>query len=301
MKGRWIEVVKLAFKGKRFEDHALDVNALSEIIRFNKIVAETAKVLWREVNRKERLPRHFEHRTRLYLRRIEPGSAVVPLESFLEADEQLFEAEPPELKEAVELAHKAIYAIDREQPLPDNFPKSLLAEYEKWGQDLEEDESIEIIAPGKEPARLTKKGHLRLVNYAETPFEAEAEAKGEVLEADIRLGRFQLWLDERTQIIVNFTPELEEKVTSSLKEHHSCRLYVKGKGEYSPQGKLQRITEIIECYTKPVTEPTLLDLMAPPIEEVLGDLASEIPKEEWEKLPSDLTDNLDYYLYGTPK
>lgn len=301
MRGQWIEVVKLAFKGKRFEDHALDVNALSEIIRFKKIVAETAKVLWLEANRKERLPNNFEDRTRLYLRRIDEGSALVPLEWFFEGDKQLFEPEPVELKEAVELAHKAVRALERDEPLPDNFPKSLLPEYEPWGKDLAEDETIEIIPPGKEPARLTSRGHLRLVTYAEAPYEAEAEIKGEVLEADIRLSRFQLWLDKRTGITINFPPELEEKVTSALKDHRTCHLYIKGKGEYSPQGKLQRIKEITECLIRPVSEPWLLDLMAPPIEEVLADLAREIPKEEWEKLPSDLTDNLDYYLYGTPK
>jgi hypothetical protein len=301
MKGRWIEVVKLTFKGKRFEDHALDVNALSEIIRFKKIVSETAKVLWREANRKEKLPKHFENRTKLYLRRIEPGSAVVPLETFYEEKEQLFEQEPVELKEAVELAHKTILAVDQDKPLPENFPKSLLPDFERWGEDLAEDETIEIIPPGKEPARLTPKAHLRLVTFAEMPYEAEAEIEGEVLAADIRLGRCQLWLDERTGIAVNFTPELEDSVTSALKDHNTCHLYIKGKGEYSPQGKLQRIIEIAECLIKPVSEPTLLNLMAPPIEEILSDLANEIPKEEWDKLPSDLTDNLDHYLYGTPK
>jgi hypothetical protein len=301
MKGRWIEVVKLAFKGKRFEEHALDVIALSEIIKFQRIVEETAKVLWREANRRERLPKHFEKRTKLYLRRIEEGSAIVPLESFLEEDEQLFEPEPVELREAVELAHKVIHAVEHSEPLPDNFPKSLLPEYEKWGQDLAEDESMEIIPHGKEPARLTSKGHLRLVTYAETPYEAEAEITGEVLETNVRLGRFELWVDERTGIQINFPPELEELVTSALKEHHSCSLFIKGKGEYSPQGKLQRITEITESSIKPVSERTQLELLAPPIEDILAELASEIPKEEWDNLPSDLTDNLDHYLYGSPK
>jgi hypothetical protein len=38
-----------------------------------------------------------------------------------------------------------------------------------------------------------------------------------------------------------------------------------------------------------------------PIEETLAALAAEVPKEEWDKLPADLTDNLDHYIYGTPK
>jgi hypothetical protein len=38
-----------------------------------------------------------------------------------------------------------------------------------------------------------------------------------------------------------------------------------------------------------------------PIEEVLRDIAKEIPQEEWDKLPEDLNENLDHYLYGVPK
>ena len=35
-----------------------------------------------------------------------------------------------------------------------------------------------------------------------------------------------------------------------------------------------------------------------PIEEILTELAKEVPEEEWKKLPTDLTDNLDQHLYG---
>jgi hypothetical protein len=38
-----------------------------------------------------------------------------------------------------------------------------------------------------------------------------------------------------------------------------------------------------------------------PIEELLSELAKEIPQEEWDKLPVDLNENLDHYLYGVPK
>jgi len=38
-----------------------------------------------------------------------------------------------------------------------------------------------------------------------------------------------------------------------------------------------------------------------PIEDILTELASEVPLENWEHLPSDLTDNLDYYIYGINK
>jgi Arc/MetJ-type ribon-helix-helix transcriptional regulator len=38
-----------------------------------------------------------------------------------------------------------------------------------------------------------------------------------------------------------------------------------------------------------------------PIEEVLAEIAAQVPDKEWERLPADLSDNLDHYLYGAPK
>lgn len=43
------------------------------------------------------------------------------------------------------------------------------------------------------------------------------------------------------------------------------------------------------------------DENATPIEEEIAEIVAEVPKEEWEKLPPDLTDHLDHYIYGTPK
>jgi len=52
---------------------------------------------------------------------------------------------------------------------------------------------------------------------------------------------------------------------------------------------------------KLTTYETHYDKSARPIEDLLQDLAKEVPSEEWEKLPIDLTDNLDHYLYGVSK
>jgi hypothetical protein len=38
-----------------------------------------------------------------------------------------------------------------------------------------------------------------------------------------------------------------------------------------------------------------------PIAEVLAEIAAAIPAAELAKLPSDFTDQLDHYIYGTPK
>jgi len=303
MRGQWKEVVRLAFKGERFRDHALDLSALSELSHFQRIVAETAKTLWRVAHPdRERLPKRFEDRTRLCLRRIEEGSAVAPLEVYMEEPEQpeLFEREPTEIKEAIDVAHRTFLAVERDEPLPDNLPKDLVPEYARWGKELAEDEAIEVTPVGKKPVRFTSQSRSRLAALIEPPHESRVDKIGEVLEADIRQGRFQLWLDKKTGVTVRFSPEQEDEVTSALKDHRTHRLQVKGKGEFSSDGELQLITDVTELRFHPVGEARY-DPTAPPIEDILAKLAREVPQEEWKKLPQDLTDNLDHYIYGTPK
>jgi hypothetical protein len=45
-----------------------------------------------------------------------------------------------------------------------------------------------------------------------------------------------------------------------------------------------------------VTPPT-----QKPFWEAIAEISREIPMEDWETLPKDLSKNLDHYLYGSPK
>ncbi len=302
MAGKWKEVVRLTFKGERFRDHALDLRALSELSQFQKMVAETAKTLWRAANpTRERLPPHFEERVRLCLRKIEDGSATAPLEVFIEEKDQtaFWEPEPIELNEAVELAHEVYEAIEADAQLPERFPRALLPEYARWGQSLDDDEAVEMQVSEKKPAYLTPAHRQKLEQFVETPHEDRVEISGEVFEADVKKGRFQLWSCEDTAVSVAFTPEQEDQVTTALKEHKAVRMYVKGSGEFSPQGRLIRVLQVDDLSL--ATDEESYDQTARPIEELLNELAKEIPQEEWDKLPRDLNDNLYHYLYGIPK
>ena len=64
--------------------------------------------------------------------------------------------------------------------------------------------------------------------------------------------------------------------------------------------KVLRIKQADQLWVDPVGE-TSFDATARPIEDVLEELAREVPEEDWNRLPADLTDNLDHYLYGTPR
>ena len=302
MAGKWKEVVRLTFKGERFRDHALDLRALSELSQFQKMVAETAKNLWRAANpNRERLPSHFEKRVCLCLRRIEEGSAAAPLEVFIEEEDQttLWEPEPIEINDAVKLAYEVFDALESDASLPERFPRALLPEYAKWGQNLADDEIVEMQVSEKKSVYLTAVNRQKLEKLIETPHEDRVEISGEVFEADVKKGRFHLWSGEDTAVTVVFTHEQEDQVTTALKEHKTARMFVKGSGEYSPQGKLLRVLEVDEL--RLTTTERQYNKSARPIEDLLDELAKEIPQEERDRLPGDLNDNLDHYLYGVPK
>jgi len=48
-------------------------------------------------------------------------------------------------------------------------------------------------------------------------------------------------------------------------------------------------------------EERAYDRSVPPIEQRIAEIVSRVPPEAWEGLPDDLTENLDHYIYGTPK
>ena len=301
MNGQWKEVARISFKGKRFHDHALELRAIAELGQFQKIITETAKALWKQDNPlRERLPKLFEERTILYLRRIEDGSAVAPLEVFEEESKQveLFDSETIQITEALKMAQNVYEAVEKEEPLPENFPRSLLPEYEKWGQFISEDEEMEIIYGSEKKVSINQKTSLKISALMDYPHEAQIQISGEVLEADIRQGRFQIWTDENTKIIVNFTADQEDEVTNALRNHKNLRLSVLGRGEYSPLGKPLRVTRIEKLEIQSLSELSY-DEKERPIEDILEEIAKGLPKEEWEKLPADLTDKIDFYLYGS--
>ena len=204
--------------------------------------------------------------------------------------------------EAVALARDVFDHLDHDSPLLAHFPKERAPVYAEFGKTLSADEELEF-EPSEgaaRPARVNAMNRQRLTRFIESPHTSTVELIGHVLEADVRQRRFQLWLDDRTSITASFGQEQEELVTSALKNYRSIRVRLRGIADISPQGQPVRFTSVEELQLLP-DEPRALDTTAQPIEAALTDLASRVAGEEWARLPADLTDNLDHYLYGTPK
>jgi hypothetical protein len=70
-----------------------------------------------------------------------------------------------------------------------------------------------------------------------------------------------------------------------------------------PIEKQQEVLEFVENLDRQETRETIQaepkDRM--PIWERIREISAEVPDEEWAKLPTDGSINVDHYLYGSPK
>ena len=80
-------------------------------------------------------------------------------------------------------------------------------------------------------------------------------------------------------------------------------------GMVTPEGSLQltgkvplpagKVQVTLEPLRAEVVAPQ--NASAPTIEQQVAAIWADLPAEEWSKLPADLTDHLDQYIYGAPE
>lgn len=298
------QLVTHTFKGKRFEDHGLDLDVLPDLYAYKELLVATAKELWKRHHPdRQRLPKNFEDSLCLKFNQIQEGNTALPIYREVETDGQgrFWRAdEPDELDEAVQLVAQAVLAANADQALPDQLPKNIIPLFESYGCTLREDESFEQQpANGQTNANYTRKSRERLLQFCTAGYTDRIDCVGEVRAVDLA-GKFELRLDDGTKLPAKFSPEQEGLVTEALREHASRRLRVKGTADYHPDGRIKGVTRVTQLSIQAAGEPPY-DGSAKPIWEVIAEIGATVPEEEWAKVPADLASNLDHYLYGTPK
>jgi hypothetical protein len=296
-------LVKHAFKGGRFDDHGVDLDALPELLTYKNILVETAKELWRAKHPdRKQLPRNFEESLQLKFYTVEKSSAVIPIERVIMVDEQgnLFE-EKDELDEAVNLIADVAEAVENDSPIPQGFPSRILNMFENYGKTLREDEYFEYrIENRTKPARYNMVVRERLAQRTMESYEDSVDIIGTVTMASVRKPKLGITLNDGREIEAIFQPEDEEIVLAALTQHHTAKIRLEGRGIFQADGMLQRI-----IHTSRVTHLPSGDIQyskdARPIWQVVTDLSKEIPEEELNSMPRDGSINHDHYLYGTPK
>ena len=71
--------------------------------------------------------------------------------------------------------------------------------------------------------------------------------------------------------------------------------------KYSSKNKSQEVNKSRESILAEFNFVLDPELQVKPIWEIAEELIKEIPEEEWKKIPTDASTQLDHYLYGSPK
>jgi len=299
MSGKWKEIIVLTFKGKRFEDNSIEIPFLTELIRYQKMIEHSSRIIWRILEpERKRMPRGFEKLVTLRFNEIKPNCVTIPLKARgTELTQTVFTA----LQKSVHLVTDTIRSLNENISLPDQLPKSIVPEIAKWGSSLTGDDKIILKIPGGNEAYYTYSEREKMKKFIEGKYTDSIDITGEVLEVDIKRHNLHIYPDDGSRIKVQFSPEQEDIVIKALKEHENLMLKVKGTAVFKGTLHiLEQITEVDDLYIIQ-KEECMWDPNAKPFWEEILELAASIPEEELDKLPTDLAENIDYYAYGSPK
>jgi Arc/MetJ-type ribon-helix-helix transcriptional regulator len=98
---------------------------------------------------------------------------------------------------------------------------------------------------------------------------------------------------------IHLSPELESSIQAAI---HSGR-YASLDDAMTDAASLlvQRLNQEQMQATLPTASHANAALTDKPIWEEILELTADVPDEEWDKLPTDLAEQHDHYIYGTPK
>ena len=298
------QLTTLTFIGPSFEDHGLELDMLPELVQYKKILMETVEHLWRLKNpERTRLPKGFKDNLRIKFYEILDGSTAVPLIREVEyEDDQLPFEYRDELNEAVDVVEEGMAATSEDRTLPDNFPKNVIPLFGDLGKNLGPEDYIEVKSPKREkPVSFNASVKARLLDQDEKTYEDRVELIGEVRAADLDGLNFTMRLEDESKIPGKFEREHEPQVIEALKDHSTCRLSLVGDAEFLRRDRsLRKIIRLNRIEVRPIAAKEY-DESARPIWEIVSEIGSEVPEKEWEKVPTDLSKNLDHYLYGAPR
>jgi hypothetical protein len=290
------QLALVQFVGPRFADHGLDVDVLPELVAYKRLLEETAKEIWRGANpSRRRLPKNFDTDVSLKFFELRAGSTGVPLVY------ELPHGRAPllfgnELEEASDLVGWAISRANLGEGAPKEFPRRLIPLFQSFGDTLRDDEAMLLSSPNTpKPSRYDKVIKERILQWATTHYLDQVNLVGEVRGTDLDGRRFALRLSNGRKVPGCFEPQHEAMVLEALGDHSSRKLRVIGIGKFTAEdGDLQEISSVERVELLGFEEPQ----GAVNVWERLASIGASVPDEVWKEVPSDLSADVDSYLYG---
>ena len=213
-------VATLKFSGKRFRNGAFALTAVRELERFQRVVLETAKFLWRKANPDaSRLPSGFDERVSLCFRGSATGSSVVPIElSSNSGQQELAENDRKSVVDAINLGYDIVSSIDHNQLVPQGVTRAILAEYMQLGRGLVEGEVMEFAPPKKPFIQLTSEFMSCIKSRIDRAYEDVIDIFVSVYEVNFKSNTLLFESDYGNTTKVSFDDEQSKSIVRALEK-----------------------------------------------------------------------------------
>jgi hypothetical protein len=198
------------------------------------------------------------------------------------------------------LLKDTIRAAEKGESNPSDLPRSIIPLFGDLGKSLRDDESL-LVSAGTQSETARYDGHVkkRILALSTTLYTDVVDLTGEVRATDLDGLKFTLRLQDGDKVMGRFKPEQEAVVLEAIGEHLSRRIRVSGLGEFEPaDGSLKQIVDVDRIELVGPATATAHELG---ILERLALISAAVPKDAWKDVPTDLSINLDNYLYGGGK
>ena len=263
-----IEFLSPRLLGERFDDGCIPLEFLADQAVLQEMVVEVARWRYLEANPgRQRSPRGLADSITLKLTRVDAGSAI-PVINLTSSQSGLDGVPLPYqtfFEEAREYIIDAIASeeADARPSAIGRLPASYLAYFNRIGQSLRNDASLQPLSPGRAtPARLNKETRQRLLHRSSVAtFRQEVTLRGTIPEADQSRMTFELQPlyglkvpgpipDQHFQTIIDAFGGYRENV----------KVLVQGVGRYDRQGRISDLESISQVsLLDPLDVPARLD------------------------------------------
>ncbi|MET9700662.1 hypothetical protein ABZY31_27595 [Streptomyces sp. NPDC006529] len=207
-------------KGGRYEQRGLPVEVLSEFARYERLVIDVAKGIYKRRHAmRQRVPRGFTSSFSLRLSEVRRGSVIPVLEVAPQDSSTLFDDDDSGIFEEARLViQRALKSIGEGDGIPGDFPVNALREFSRFGRSLQANETIEF-DEGTPQAASYSQSIRRLIHEQARldKFEIEALITGQVTALHADKGTFEFRLS-RSGKVVNGHFQSDD-VVSDLKQY----------------------------------------------------------------------------------
>lgn len=191
-------------RGGRYEQHGLPVEVLSEFARYEHLVIEVARGLYKQRNAaRQRVPRGFASGFSLRLAAVKEGSVIPVLEVAPPREYGLLDWDISGIfDESRFLIQDTLRAVGAGEAIPANFPPSAFKEFSSFGRSLQGDEFIEFDPGTAHAATYSQSVRRSLQETARLErFEVETQVIGQVTGILADEGTFKFRLARGGRVI----------------------------------------------------------------------------------------------------